>query len=190
LYDDLAATSFAAAMAYHPSLGFNSTYVGGNWSRGAFPHFDRQGGVGHPRGRDWKFYVTHLHEVHRAGELIVLSSARGIDIKAAGGLGSNNYGRNPSPWNAGSKVVPGFWEVVPPRAGYPTNSTTVQWGNSNTFNPNTDPKTWGFVDARHNERAVTAMVDGHVDMQNIEELRDMRKWANDAYIPNWTYRPR
>lgn len=187
LYDGTDATSFAAAMAYHPSLGFNSTYVGGNWHRGAFPNFDRMNGVGHPRNPHWKFYVTHLHEVNRPDQLLVLSSARGVDISGNGML-SNNYGRDPSPYNASAKIVPGFWEVVPPRAGYPTNSATLQWSGSDKFDPNSDPKTWGFVDARHDDRSVTAMVDGHVKMRKIEELRDMRIWANDAYVPNWTYR--
>ena len=36
-------------------------------------------------------------------------------------------------------------------------------------------------------RAVTVMADGHVKMQSIEELRDMRKWANKAVTPtNYT----
>lgn len=186
LYDASVGT-LAAAMAYHPSLGFNSTYVGGNWHRGAFPYYSPTTGPGHPRPTVW--YVTHVTETIRPQMLMVFASSRGVDIKSTGSFGSTNYGRNPAAWNAASPVVPGFWEVAPPRSGYPTNSTVVAWNASDKFNPNTDPKTWGFVDARHFDKAVTGMVDGHVETQGLTQLRDMRKWANKADRPDWTFRP-
>src|SRR5688572_31293581 len=33
--------TLAAAMAFHPSLGLNSVYVGGSWHRGGFPNYRR-----------------------------------------------------------------------------------------------------------------------------------------------------
>ncbi|MGE3108339.1 MAG: type II secretion system protein [Phycisphaerales bacterium] len=185
LYDSSVATQ-AAAMAYHPSLGLNSVYVGGSWHRGAFPGYSPSGGPGHPRP---KWYVTKISEVRRTDTLMVFSSARGVDIKSTGSFGATNYGRNPATYNASSIVVPGFWEVCPPTAGYPTNSATVAWVASNKYQEVADPKNWGFVDARHGGAAVTAMADGHVTMQTLSDLRDMRKWANHADRADWTFRP-
>jgi prepilin-type processing-associated H-X9-DG protein len=79
---------------------------------------------------------------------------------------------------------------VPPRAGYPTNSNPISWVASNKFDPLSNPVNWGFMDFRYGSKAVTAMVDGHVEMHNIEELRDMRRWANGAGRPDWNFSPR
>jgi prepilin-type N-terminal cleavage/methylation domain-containing protein/prepilin-type processing-associated H-X9-DG protein len=185
LYDSSTGT-LAAAMAYHPSLGLNSTYVGGSWHRGAFPNYGATRGPGHP-ARKW--YVTQLREVNRTDMLMVFTSARGVDIRSTGSFGATNYGRNPANWTFSSPVVPGFWEVVPPRAGYPTNSTVIQWVASNKFVKESNPRDWGFVDARHGDKAVTGMVDGHVDMRNLTELRDMRRWCNKADVPDWIFTP-
>lgn len=178
--------SLAAACAYHPTLGMNSVYVGGNWGAGAMPNFDRWRGPGHPP-KLW--YVTHINQIIRPSDLLVFSSARGVDIKTQGYFSSSNFGRNPAPWSATSRVVPGFWEVRPPRAGYPTISATVQWVTSNKFDERTNPANWGFVHPRYNAKSVTVMADGHVAMQTLEQLRDMRKWANKADRPDWTFRP-
>ncbi len=180
--------SLPAAMAYHPSLGFNSTYVGGNWHRGAMQGYTPGGGMGHPRP---KWYVTETREIRRPSMLMVLCSARGVDIKATGSFAATNYGRNPANWTpaASTSVVPGFWEVAPPRSGYPTNSTVINWIPSNRFDEYMNPADWGFVHPRHRDRAVTVMADGHVEMLSLEQLRDMRRWANKADRPDWTFRP-
>lgn len=185
LYDGSVGTQ-AAAMAFHPSLGLNSVYVGGSWHRGAFPTYAANGGPGHPRP---KWYVTHTSEINRTDTLMVFSSARGVDIKTTGSFGSTNYGRNPATYNASSVIVPGFWEVCPPRSGYPTNSTVVTWVASNKFDAEADPKNWGFVDARHGGQAITVMADGHVRPRTLEEMRDMRIWSNKATRPDWTFNP-
>ncbi len=181
--------SRAAAMAYHPSLGLNSTYVGGSWHRGAMPGFQNgnPGRIGHPP--QGKFYVTHVHEIIKTDRLYLFASARGVDVKQVGSFsGAGNYGRNPFTWTQSSVVVPGFWEVAPPRSGYPTNSTTVAWHpTDNTFKENTNPATWGFVHPRHSKKAVTVSTDGHVEMNSLEQMRDMRRWANHANTANWTF---
>ena len=189
LYDN-DVTSRAAAMAYHPSLGFNSTYVGGNWHRGAMQGFIRAnpGFIGHPRP---KWYVTHLHEILKTDRLYLFASARGVDVKTTGSFsGAGNYGRNPFQWIPSTAVVPGFWEVAPPRSGYPTNSTVVAWHpTDNVFKENTNPTQWGFVHPRHGRKAVTVSTDGHVEMNSLEQMRDMRRWANKADRPDWNFVP-
>lgn len=185
LYDGSVGT-LAAAMAYHPSLGLNSVYVGGSWHRGAFQSYSPTGGPGHPRP---KWYVTQTREINRPDTLMVFSSSRGVDIKSTGSFGNTNYGRNPAAYTNGSPIVPGFWEVVPPRSGYPTNSDSVTWVTGNKFIADSNPRDWGFVDARHNGKAVTVMADGHVQMRTLEQLRDMRVWANKATRADWVFTP-
>lgn len=194
---DADVTTYAASMAYHPSLGFNHVYVGGDWSHGAMPGYSTgyPGAIGHP---SHKFYVTHVNEILRTDILLVISSSRGIDIKNTGGWLATNYGRNPAPWSATSTVVPGFWEVLPPENAYnlissttasPGYSTAPAWVSGvNYYQENTDPARWGYVHPRHFGKAVTAMADGHVKMSNLEDLRDMRMWANKAVTPT-NYQP-
>lgn len=187
LYDSSVATQ-AAAMAFHPSLGLNSVYVGGSWHRGAFQNYSPSAGPGHPRPN--KFYVSKLSEINRADTLMVFSSARGVDIRSTGSFGATNFGRNPASFTSPSSIVPGFWEVCPPQYGsarYPTNSTSVNWVASNKFDAATNPTNWGFIDARHDGKAVTAMADGHVSLQSLTDLRDMRKWSNKADRPDWVF---
>ncbi len=188
LYDS-DVSSRAAAVAYHPSLGFNSTYVGGNWHRGAMQGFvaGNPGSIGHPV-RKW--YVTHVHEVAKTDRLYLLSSARGVDVKQTGSFsGAGNYGRDPFGWSAASIVVPGFWEVAPPASPTPTNSAQITWTTSNVFQENTNPAQWGFVHPRHSRKAVTVSVDGHAEMNSLEQMRDMRRWANKADRANWVFTP-
>lgn len=186
------------AFGYHPSMGQNTVYVGGSWGRGAFPGYERQvpANIGHPR--QGKFYVTHMHEVLRPSDLITFASSWGVDIGTMSHYSSTSYGRNPAAGTASSKTVPGYWEILPPRAGYPNNTTdgavtyntADNWITSNRYRPKLDnnPKAWGMVHARHKGRAVTAQIDGHIEMQTLEQLRDMRKWANKADQPDWTFR--
>lgn len=48
----------------------------------------------------------------------------------------------------------------------------------------------GFVSLRHGGKAVTAMLDGHAEVQGWQELRDMRRWADQATGVDWEPEPR
>lgn len=48
----------------------------------------------------------------------------------------------------------------------------------------------GFVSLRHGGRAVTAMLDGHAQTLGWDDLRDMRRWADQATGEDWTPQPR
>jgi len=48
----------------------------------------------------------------------------------------------------------------------------------------------GFVSLRHNGAAVTAMLDGHAEVLGWDELRDMRRWADQADRADWAPQPR
>lgn len=81
---------------------------------------------------------------------------------------------------AGSEAN-GYFEVRPPYL------TARKWAPdwSSTLAPNE----WGFVAPRYEGRAVTAMMDGHVQTMTQAELQDMRHWANTADRPDFTLRP-
>ncbi len=198
LYDS-PTTTLPTAMAYHPTFGVNYTYVGGNWSDGAMPTYANgtiipryvPSTIGHPAK---KWYITHQHEITRTDRLIVHSSARGVDI-ATSGYGENYYGRSPIPWNSTRKVVPGFWQVTPPKGG----GTVFTWlgattqaaaaGYDNAYKELTDPAAWGYVHPRHFKRAVVSQADGHVAMFKLNEMRDMTRWSNKATSPDWVFVP-
>lgn len=189
--------SRAAAFAYHPSFGMNTVYVGGSWSHGAFPNFRRGDISGNPSARighptQGKFYVTHLNEIQKPDKLIIASSARGVDVKTRSGFSDiGNYGNNPMTWTTASRVVPGFWEILPPKAGYPAGpqcSSQPAWQATNTFNENTNPTDWGYVHPRHFKKAPTIMTDGHMEGLTLLQLRDMRRWANKADTADWNFR--
>ena len=75
----------------------------------------------------------------------------------------------------------GYFSVYPPAI------RTRQWDAS--FNYAAEPAKFGYVHPRWNNRAVTAMTDGHVESLKTDELQDMRHWCNVADAPNWTLQP-
>ena len=74
----------------------------------------------------------------------------------------------------------GYFRVWPPY------SAARKWGPN--FDP-TDATQFGYVHPRWNNRAVTAMTDGHVASLNLTELQDMRHWCNVADKPDWVVQP-
>ena len=58
---------------------------------------------------------------------------------------------------------------------------------SNTWDPLKPPSYWGNLDARHFKKVSTTSFDAHVEMQNLEQLRDMRRWSNYANTENWDF---
>lgn len=196
----------AGSFAHHTSFGFNYTFVGGSASRNAFPLFTNgardQLGLGANHGHPArKFYVTHLHEIQQVSKLMVLSSSRNYDVGNLTGYtaNGNNWGKGTITASASARVVPGWWEVLPPSgASYPTsgqaggNSTggegaRINWTASNDFDERQAPVSWGYMDARHGKKVISAMADGHVEMLRIRDLRDMRRWSNEAWKADWVY---
>lgn len=88
---------------------------------------------------------------------------------------------------------PGTIEELPDPEGFfrieaPTFSSG--WQDSyedRAANPGTNS---GFVSLRHGGKAVTAMLDGHAEVLGWQELRDMRKWADQATGEDWAPEPR
>lgn len=187
IYDDV--TSYQYGMAWHPTFGLNSVYVGGHYRRGAFPNGSANS-VGHPRrNQGGQFYVTKIESIRNPSMLMVMSSARSVDVATSSRF-TIDYGGNPVPFTPSSQILPGYYEVLPPRTGFPLTGGSAQpWSASNNFDKTKAPQTWGCVDFRYGNRAVSAMADGHVELLSIEKLRDMRRWANHAGRADWNFTP-
>jgi len=103
--------------------------------------------------------ITRTTEARRPSDLMMFVSAR----SAVSGLNAN-----------------GYFQVTPPYL------TARKW--SPGWSPALAPGQWGFVAPRYDGRAVAAMIDGHVQMLNQNELQDMRHWANNADRPDFVLR--
>lgn len=80
----------------------------------------------------------------------------------------------------------GFFRIEAPQiSGWGKNSS-----NDIHINSNAEFDIRGYVAFRHSEEAVVAYLDGRVELANIDTLRDMRYWSNQALIEsNPNYRP-
>jgi len=111
-----------------------------------------------------KFVVTRLGEIHSPSKLIVFASARIND--------------------SGGRVQEGYNAIKSPRL------TAERWGR--TYRESAPYYEFGAIHPRFGGRAVCAMADGHVELLGIDDLRDMRRWSNQAAAaddPDWTLRP-
>jgi len=111
-----------------------------------------------------KFVVTNLNEIHSPARLLVFASARVTDSQ--------------------SRTTPGYNAIRSPRW------TTSRWPS--VYSENLPYYEFGAVHPRYADRAVCAMADGHVELLTMDELRDMRRWSNQAAQaddPDWTLQP-
>jgi prepilin-type N-terminal cleavage/methylation domain-containing protein len=197
---DTTLTDKAAAIAYHSTLGMNFTFLGGSGHRGGFPGstagsswLDPKKDATNPHGRH---YTKRQSELRFPSKIIVMASSRGVDVATVPGgqYSSIGYGTGVPTWSATAKVVPGWWEIIPPISGYPLNggapnATVLSWtSSSNTFNPATDPASWGYLDMRCTGKAVSVQADGHAENLALQDFRDMRRWSNNADRANYNYR--
>jgi prepilin-type N-terminal cleavage/methylation domain-containing protein len=67
------------------------------------------------------------------------------------------------------------------------NLNGTRWSGS--FNPKGSGESYGFLDMRYGKHAVAAMLDGHIALLSEDEVKDMRRWSNQAAEqdnPNFT----
>lgn len=115
--------------------------------------------------RKWgSFYITRMDQARRPDALIVFASARGSD---------------PDDLN---KSVPGNYIVDAPA------TTQANW-QPGRFDPDAPASAFGSVDCRWFGAAVTSHLDGHASTQTLDDLRDMRKWSNQALTADWQLTP-
>jgi prepilin-type N-terminal cleavage/methylation domain-containing protein len=156
-------SSWQYGFSYNPSFGLNSTYVGGDWMRGGFSS---------SATRRWgKFYVTTMHEPQFPDRLMIFTSARGISI------------------DSNDRVVPGKHRIEGPwQATRATGSppTFVRWAAPpGPYDPSQTPDVYGHLDFRYGGKAVVASFDGHVQMNSLDDMLDMRRWCNLATSADW-----
>jgi prepilin-type N-terminal cleavage/methylation domain-containing protein len=102
--------------------------------------------------------VTKMNQVQRPSELMAFISARSA-------VSGNN--------------AQGYYQVTPP------NLKARQWAAS--YSDSLAPNQWGFVAPRFsNNHAVAALLDGHVENLNLQQMQDMRHWCNMADRPDFT----
>ncbi len=202
MYRDYGSNTYAAALGFHPSLGYNGVYMGGAYQFGAFRGQRPSNGLpgteygdptpgGNPRVSGGNFYVQRGADVARPDNMLVFVSARGGDV------------REGSYWSWGATIPnsgvvrPGYYIVLPPnrhpmgRGGYNAAYTLgggwMTSATDNDFRERTVAGTWGMIHPRYSKKAVTANADGSVKMQGLQDLRDMRKWANMARDADWQF---
>ena len=148
------------AVSAYPSFGLNSVFVGGDENHGGFsPIFEQTFG---------RFYATRLSTVRHPDRLTVFATSR-TDEAAPGVTGD---------------IREGFFRVLPPSWASPL------W--SDVYDPE-DPASAGFLSPRHAQHgddvAITTTVDGAVSTATIDELRDMRRWSDQATSADWRMVP-
>ncbi len=157
--------SFQRGIAESPSFGLNTTYVGGDSKRGAF----------YPPGvRRWgQYYVTEVAKVQSADKLVVFATARGPHAIDTIRRVVPGHHRIEGPWHASVAVggqVPSF----------------SRWNAPNVpFRPSESPGTYGNLDFRHSSKCIGLTFDGHGELYDLEQLKDMRRWSNQANAPDW-----
>ncbi|MDG2053343.1 MAG: type II secretion system protein [Phycisphaerales bacterium] len=153
-------------LSLYPSLGLNTMWLGGdtNYTADLAPSVEAMTG---------KLYADRMSEIRHPAKLIVFASAHEVNhsqpeiscveaVTTASGLQAGNF-RVLSPiWNPLSGQNP--WEE--------------------TYDP-LKPDNHGFVATRDGRKVVTGMIDGSVNQEPIDALRDMRRWANQADSPTW-----
>lgn len=145
---------FAYLISLTPSFGLNTVFLGGDEAYFAFESgFTQQFG---------SFYTQRLDQAQRPSDLMVFSSAQGL---------------NPG----GGSPVPGYFRVIPPYV-----RTRLWPGAAPTGSSAIPPGVYGHMHYRHEGKAATMLLDGHAERQTFEAMQDMRKWSDRATNASWT----
>jgi hypothetical protein len=122
--------TYAAALSYHPSLGYNGVFLGGAYTHGAFrgqlPCAQVHGGpahstyghpepAGNPRSSGGTFYVRKGADVRYPSTVITFASSRGSDVREGGFWGWGQSAPNTTGATAASLMRPGYWLITAPR---------------------------------------------------------------------------
>ncbi len=83
-------------------------------------------------------------------------------------------------------------ELPEPEGFFRVEAPTFGAGWQESYDPEAEAPgvNSGFVSLRHGNKAVTAMLDGHAEILGWDELRDMRRWADQATGEDWVPEPR
>ena len=146
-------------ISLYPSLGMNVAFIGGSDRFQEFdPLFQRQYG---------RVYIHRLDQAVRPSGLMTFASARAEEQPSVPVLGRPE----------------GFFRLDPPRFGATAGSL---WGAAYEPNAATPGLNSGFISLRHAGKAVAAHLDSHAEMLGWTQLKDMRRWADQATHEDWT----
>jgi len=139
-----------------PSFGLNGEYVGGMNIPSYVP--GPATFLGEGSAAAWRPEMVMRPEVEAVSTsgLIAFASARSF----TGGAATEYMG---------------YYYV---RAPYGYNNS--DWSSAGYDRYGANASNWGRVDPRYNETAVVGFTDSHAEAMNIEDLRDMRLWSNEA----------
>lgn len=143
-----------------PSLGMNTTFVGGTDRLGQFDAgYDQRVGTG--------VVVRRIDQATRPTQLITFASARCEVQPLLPQLGAPQ----------------GYFRVDPP---YLASSQGLRW--SSAYEPAAEYPgiSSGFVAIRRTSRTVAALFDGHADAFSYDQMKDMQRWCDRADRPDWT----
>ncbi|MEM0965081.1 MAG: type II secretion system protein [Verrucomicrobiota bacterium] len=160
-YDEFAKES-PYAVSLNPSFGINSTFVGGHQDgRRSDPGYSPSGRFVRDPALPRNFWVLRPEDAHNPSNLIVFAASIG---------GSTPFFDEPV----------GFFRVTPPQS-----PGTVAWGS---YDPEI-PASMGHLSLEFGGEAVVSHLDGSTAFLSEEEIRDMRRWSNQASIyddPNFS----
>lgn len=152
--------------------------------------------LGDPDAFFWNYFVsvgpTFGLNVYGVGGYYTSPAAAPVDRSMVGCVKRLSQAKSPSRLltysTAGSEgdqqtTTYGYWRVSPPTRPY--EGGVSGWTADPYLHPDSGPPTaWGWVHARWYDKALTAMLDGHVETLGIEALRDMTYWSDAAARAN------
>lgn len=151
---------FAYIASVYPSFGLNAEWLGG--MKGATY------GDLHTLGKFTGecYYAQRLTDVQRQSEQLLFASSRGPELE-------------------GPEVVEGYFYLLSPHYHTTGWRWNIDESGDQLHETATDPLKNGFVSARHRNRVATTMLDGSTNLETLQDLSDMRRWAPDAWKSDW-----
>ncbi|HTR41350.1 MAG TPA: prepilin-type N-terminal cleavage/methylation domain-containing protein [Pseudomonadales bacterium] len=144
-----------------PSLGINSCFIGGDADYATAAQANAQFGP--------QTVLSKMNGAIHPSDLMVFMSARGSPSGSSFAAGTSF---------SQVSVEQGWFRVLPPWF------QTRQWASD--YSQAATPDEWGQVAPRFNNHAIAAMLDGHTEEFNLQQMQDMRHWCNRATSGNWT----
>jgi prepilin-type N-terminal cleavage/methylation domain-containing protein len=143
-----------------PSLGINSCFIGGDADYATAAQANAQFGP--------QTVLSNMNGAHHPSDLMAF-------ISACGSPSGSSYAAGTS--FAQLNLEQGWFRVLPPYM------QTRQWAA--TYSQAASPDQWGQVAPRFDNHAIAALLDGHTEEWNLQQMQDMRHWCNRATSANW-----
>jgi len=144
----------------YPAFGMNTMWVGGDQERYGFMASD----IGGKPNPFYNFYASRLTGIKHSERITVFASSRTNQNACATGTVREGYFRLESPQWLGPQWATKYDDALASSSGN--------------------------VSARWNGQSAVATVNGGVELLPFDELRDMRRWADQATAFDWKFSPK